>query len=191
MTWRTCASLRYSSARSEYSTCAVGFAAVEATGPKDCGPQSDRVLAPRVLSAVVAIGIPASGSSPRCSIPRSFMGRGEPGSAQTRSRGFFTEAGARGPARPTPMRALAAWASNPNLPQFPAPAMSEFTSTPESTRGTLYDRRDAKRTPMDAIESVGSHIARLLPGADPSTLRRLARAAPRQAFSRRHRLRAA
>ncbi len=38
---------------------------------------------------------------------------------------------------------------------------------------------------MNAIESVGSHIARILPGADASTLRRLERAAQHQTFSRR------
>jgi CRP-like cAMP-binding protein len=38
---------------------------------------------------------------------------------------------------------------------------------------------------MDAIESVGSHITRLLVGADDSTLRRLERAAQQQAFRRR------
>jgi CRP-like cAMP-binding protein len=38
---------------------------------------------------------------------------------------------------------------------------------------------------MPAIESVRSHIARLLPGADASTLRRLEREAQKQAFSRR------
>ena len=38
---------------------------------------------------------------------------------------------------------------------------------------------------MGAIESVGSHVARLLPGADPSTLSRLERAARRQTFGRR------
>ena len=38
---------------------------------------------------------------------------------------------------------------------------------------------------MGAIESVGSHVARLLPGADPSTLRRLEWAARTQTFCRR------
>jgi CRP-like cAMP-binding protein len=38
---------------------------------------------------------------------------------------------------------------------------------------------------MDAIESVGSHIARILPGADVSTLRRLEHAAQQQTFRRR------
>jgi len=38
---------------------------------------------------------------------------------------------------------------------------------------------------MDAIESVGFHVARLLPGADASTLRRLERAAQQQTFCRR------
>ena len=38
---------------------------------------------------------------------------------------------------------------------------------------------------MDAIESVGSHVARLLPGANASTLRRLERAAQQQTFGRR------
>ncbi len=38
---------------------------------------------------------------------------------------------------------------------------------------------------MDAIEPVGSHVARLLPGASASTLRRLEGAARRQAFCRR------
>ena len=52
-----------------------------------------------------------------------------------------TEAGARGTARPTLMRALAEWSSNPNLPQFPAPAMSEFTDAPEFTRGTIGGTR--------------------------------------------------
>jgi len=35
---------------------------------------------------------------------------------------------------------------------------------------------------MGAIESVSSHVARLLPGADASTLRRLERAAQQQTF---------
>src|SRR5450759_228417 len=48
-----------------------------------------------------------------------------------------TEAGARGTARPTLMRALAEWSSNPNLPQLPTPAMSEFTYAPEFTRSTI------------------------------------------------------
>ena len=38
---------------------------------------------------------------------------------------------------------------------------------------------------MDAIELVSSHIARVLPGADASTLRRLERAAQQQTFCRR------
>jgi CRP-like cAMP-binding protein len=38
---------------------------------------------------------------------------------------------------------------------------------------------------MGAIASVGSHLARLLPGADASTLRRLERAAQQQTFCRR------
>ena len=38
---------------------------------------------------------------------------------------------------------------------------------------------------MGSVESVGSHIARLLPGADPSTLSRLERAAQTQIFCRR------
>ena len=38
---------------------------------------------------------------------------------------------------------------------------------------------------MGAIESVGSHITRLLPGADASTLRRLERGAQQRTFSRR------
>jgi hypothetical protein len=38
---------------------------------------------------------------------------------------------------------------------------------------------------MGAIESVGSHVARLLPGADPSTLSRLEWAARTQTFCRR------
>ena len=38
---------------------------------------------------------------------------------------------------------------------------------------------------MSAIESVGSHIARLLPGGDARTLRRLERAAQKQTFNRR------
>ena len=38
---------------------------------------------------------------------------------------------------------------------------------------------------MGAIESVGSHIARLLPGADASTLRQLGRAAQQRTFGRR------
>src|SRR5450759_2884757 len=45
-----------------------------------------------------------------------------------------------------------------------------------------YDRRDAKRTSMGAIESVGFLVARLLPGANASTLRRLERAAQHQTF---------
>ncbi len=38
---------------------------------------------------------------------------------------------------------------------------------------------------MGAIESVGDHVARLLPGADAGTLRRLEQGARRQTFSRR------
>ena len=38
---------------------------------------------------------------------------------------------------------------------------------------------------MDAIESVGLHVARLLPGADASTRRRLERAAQQRTFCRR------
>ena len=38
---------------------------------------------------------------------------------------------------------------------------------------------------MGAIDSVGSHVARLLPSADAGTMRRLERAARPQAFSRR------
>jgi CRP-like cAMP-binding protein len=38
---------------------------------------------------------------------------------------------------------------------------------------------------VGAIESVGFHVARLLPGADASTLRRLERAAQQQTFARR------
>ena len=38
---------------------------------------------------------------------------------------------------------------------------------------------------MSAIESVGFHVARLLPGADASTLRRLERAAQQRTFGRR------
>jgi CRP-like cAMP-binding protein len=38
---------------------------------------------------------------------------------------------------------------------------------------------------MDAIESVRSHVARLLPGADANTLGRLAQAAEQRSFSRR------
>ena len=38
---------------------------------------------------------------------------------------------------------------------------------------------------MGATGSVGSHIARLLPGADPGTLGRLERSARQQTFSRR------
>ena len=38
---------------------------------------------------------------------------------------------------------------------------------------------------MSAIESVGSLVARLLPGADASTLRRLERAAQQRTFCRR------
>ena len=38
---------------------------------------------------------------------------------------------------------------------------------------------------MGAVESVGSHVARLLPGADPGTLRRLEWAARTQTFCRR------
>src|SRR3990170_5263832 len=68
-----------------------------------------------------------------------------------------TGAGARGPARPTLMRALAESSSNPNLPQFPAPAMSEFTYAPEFTRGTIEGRT---RSSMSTIESVGSHVER-------------------------------
>ena len=48
-----------------------------------------------------------------------------------------------------------------------------------------YDPAGAKRTLMGAIESVGSHVARLLPGADASTLRRLEWAARTQTFCRR------
>ena len=43
---------------------------------------------------------------------------------------------------------------------------------------------------MGAIESVGSHVARLLPGAAPSTLRRLESAARTQTFCRRDTLHA-
>jgi CRP-like cAMP-binding protein len=43
---------------------------------------------------------------------------------------------------------------------------------------------------MGAIESVGSHVARLLPGADASTLRRLEWAARTQTFCRRDTLHA-
>ncbi|MGZ6266432.1 MAG: Crp/Fnr family transcriptional regulator [Candidatus Limnocylindrales bacterium] len=42
-----------------------------------------------------------------------------------------------------------------------------------------------QRTSMGAVESVGSHVARLLPGADASTLRRLEQAARHQTFARR------
>jgi len=38
---------------------------------------------------------------------------------------------------------------------------------------------------VDAIKSVGFHVARLLPGADASTVRRLERAAQQQTFCRR------
>ena len=48
-----------------------------------------------------------------------------------------------------------------------------------------YDPAGAKRTSMGTIESVGSHLARLLPGADASTLRRLEGAAQEQTFCRR------
>jgi len=43
---------------------------------------------------------------------------------------------------------------------------------------------------MDVSESVGTHIARILPAAGASTLRRLQRAAQQQAFSRRNLLHA-
>jgi len=43
---------------------------------------------------------------------------------------------------------------------------------------------------MSAIESVGFHVARLLPGADTSTLRRLERAAQQRTFGRRDALHA-
>src|ERR1035437_3419777 len=48
-----------------------------------------------------------------------------------------------------------------------------------------YDRRDVKRSSMGATESVGTHLARLLPNADASTLRSLERAAQQQTFSSR------
>ena len=38
---------------------------------------------------------------------------------------------------------------------------------------------------MSMIESIGSHVARLLPGADASTLRRLEHGAQQQTFGRR------
>ena len=48
-----------------------------------------------------------------------------------------------------------------------------------------YDPAGAKRTSMGTIESVGTHLARLLPGADASTLHRLERAAQHQTFCTR------
>jgi CRP-like cAMP-binding protein len=44
---------------------------------------------------------------------------------------------------------------------------------------------ESKRFSMGVVESVGSHVARLLPGADPSTLRHLEWAAQTQTFCRR------
>jgi Transaldolase/Fructose-6-phosphate aldolase len=46
-----------------------------------------------------------------------------------------------------------------------------------------YDPAVAKRTSMGTLESVGTHVARLLPGADAGTLRRVERAAQQQTFS--------
>jgi CRP-like cAMP-binding protein len=48
-----------------------------------------------------------------------------------------------------------------------------------------YDPAGAKRTSMGTLESVGSHLGRLLPGADTSTLRRLERGAQQQTFGTR------
>ncbi len=53
-----------------------------------------------------------------------------------------------------------------------------------------YDRRDGRRTSIGAIESVGPHLARLLPDADAGTLGRLEQAARQQPFSNRDLLRA-
>src|SRR5487761_2441666 len=58
------------------------------------------------------------------------------------------------------------------------------SSRPHGVRAG-YDRRDAKRSTMGAVEAVGSHLARLLPGADAGTVRRLERGAQLQAFGRR------
>ncbi len=48
-----------------------------------------------------------------------------------------------------------------------------------------HDQRDVRKAPIGAIESVDSHLARLLPNADASILRRLERASQQQTF-RRH-----
>jgi len=48
-----------------------------------------------------------------------------------------------------------------------------------------YDRLARKGSPLEAIVSVASHVARLLPDADASTLRRLEQAARQQSFGRR------
>jgi CRP-like cAMP-binding protein len=48
-----------------------------------------------------------------------------------------------------------------------------------------YDQRDAARISIGVIGSVRSHVARLLPNADASTVRRLEDAARQQTFSRR------
>ena len=59
------------------------------------------------------------------------------------------------------------------------PAVSECTSLPG------YDHRARRRAAIDTIDSVGPHLARLLPGADASTLQRLELAAQQQTFRRR------
>ena len=69
MTWRTCASLRYSSARSEYSTRAVGFVAVEATRPKYCGVSASSWISRRPRASFVA-GPSEGVRSPRVSRER-------------------------------------------------------------------------------------------------------------------------
>ena len=86
--------------------------------------------------------------------------------------------------RPRRTRALeaAGVVERPNVRFRIAPAMSKFTYARESP---CYDRSDATRIPMGANEPVGTHLARLLPGADAGTLRRLEGAAQHQAFRRR------
>lgn len=51
--------------------------------------------------------------------------------------------------------------------------------------GSRYDRRNEIGDCMGAIESVGSHVARLLAGAEAGTLRRLEGAAQQQTFGSR------
>ena len=60
--------------------------------------------------------------------------------------------------------------------------MSEFTYEPESPTVRSADCEEAS---VSAIESVGIHVARVLPAADASTLHRLERAAQQRPFRRR------